>query len=106
MPAAEEIGLSAGRRAARDLLLGKQDPNAMNPDEPKRTPVHAPHGELEQSLIHQFVRARGYDPDRLQELPPDLRETLLKEASVYASSKLSEVEARSHFLHEIHDGGE
>jgi hypothetical protein len=30
--------------------------------------------------------------------------SLLADASVYASGKLMEVEARSHFLDEIHDG--
>jgi hypothetical protein len=32
------------------------------------------------------------------------REKLLRQASLYASAKLSEVESRSHFLDEIHDG--
>jgi hypothetical protein len=66
--------------------------------------VQAPLGQLEQALIDEFVRGRGYDPLTLTELPAEQRKTLLKEASVYASGKLAEVEARSHFLDEIHDG--
>jgi hypothetical protein len=64
----------------------------------------APLGELERSLIDEFVRARGYDPNKLAELTEHDRHKLLADASVYASGKLVEVEARSRFLDEIHDG--
>ena len=64
----------------------------------------APLGELERSLIAEFIRARGYDPNKLGELTEHDRHELLAAASVYASGKLGEVEARSHFLDEIHDG--
>jgi len=67
-------------------------------------PLGAPLGQLERSLIDEFVRNRGHDPDTLGDLPEQEREKLLVDASVYASGKLSEVEARSHFLDEIHDG--
>lgn len=67
-------------------------------------PLEAPLRELERSLIDEFVRARGYDPHKLAELPEDKRQKLLADASVYASGKLMEVEARSHFLDEIHNG--
>jgi hypothetical protein len=59
--------------------------------------------QLERALIEEFMRARGYDPHKLSELPAQEREALLKEASVYASVKLTEVESRSHFLDEIHN---
>jgi len=61
-------------------------------------------GQLEQSLIDAFVRARGYHQFTLAALPKVERVRLLKDASVYASGNLMEVEARSHFLDEIHDG--
>jgi hypothetical protein len=61
--------------------------------------------QLEQALIAEFVRARGYDPDELFELPPEQVTALLKEASVFASARLTEVESRAHFVHEIHGGG-
>jgi hypothetical protein len=67
-------------------------------------PLEAPLGQLERSLIDEFVRAQGYDPNKLADLPEHEREKLLADASVYASGKLTEVEARSHFLDEIHDG--
>lgn len=63
-----------------------------------------PLGQLERSLIEEFVRGRGYDPNKLTDLPQHERERLLADASIYASGKLTEVEARSHFVDEIHDG--
>jgi hypothetical protein len=67
--------------------------------------VRARHESLERTLIDEFVRSKGYDPGRLDELTADVRDALLKDASVYASARLAEVESRSHFVHEIHDGG-
>jgi hypothetical protein len=66
--------------------------------------LKVPFGQLERSLINDFVRARGYDPNTLVDLPEDDREKLLADACIYASMKLVEVEARSHFLDKIHDG--
>jgi len=66
--------------------------------------LEAPLAQLERSLIDEFVRARGHDPDKLTDLPAHERKRLLADASVYASGKLTEVEARSHFVDEIHGG--
>jgi len=59
---------------------------------------------LERALIDEYVRARGHDPRKLSEVPEPGRSALLRDASTYASLKLTEVESRSHFLDEIHDG--
>jgi hypothetical protein len=64
--------------------------------------IDTPLAQLEQALIEEFVRAHGHDPAALSTLPESERQKLLADASVYASGKLMEVEARSHFLHEIH----
>lgn len=64
----------------------------------------APLGRLEEALIDEFLTGRGYDRKSLDALPDAERHALLKEASVYASSKLTEVEARSHFIDQIRDG--
>jgi hypothetical protein len=69
----------------------------------ERRHLEAPLGQLERALIDEFVRARGHDPAQLAALPDEEREKLLTDASVYASGKLMEVEARSRFLKEIHD---
>ena len=73
-----------------------------NETEPR--PLKVSLAQLERSLIDDFVRARGYDPNTLIDLPKGDREKLLADASIYASMKLVEVEARSHFLDKIHDG--
>ena len=39
----------------------------------------------------------------LKKLPAELVEQLMKEASQYASLKMEEVEARAHFIKELHD---
>ncbi|MGH7488578.1 MAG: hypothetical protein ACREMY_23710 [bacterium] len=67
-------------------------------------PLEPPFGQLERSLIDEFVRAKGYDPAALATLTDDERGKLLTDASIYASGKLMEVEARSHFLDEMHGG--
>lgn len=67
-------------------------------------PVEAPLSHLERALIDEFIRARGYDPLTLSNLPAQDREMLLREASLHASAKLAEVESRSHFVHDLHDG--
>ncbi len=66
--------------------------------------LQTPLSQLERALIDEFVRARGHDPHKLSEVPEPERSALLKDASTYASLKLTEVESRSHFLDEIHDG--
>jgi hypothetical protein len=66
-------------------------------------PAEAPLALLERSLIDEYVRMHGHDPAKLSELVAADRDALLKGASLYASGKLSEVETRSHFVHELHD---
>ena len=66
-------------------------------------PLQAPLGELERGLIEAFLLARGFDAPKLARLPEPEREALLREASIHASARLAEVEARSHYLHDIHE---
>jgi hypothetical protein len=66
-------------------------------------PRAAPLAELERVFIDAFVRARGHDPRQLSVLPESEREALLKDASIDASTRLAEIESRSHLVHEIHD---
>jgi hypothetical protein len=64
--------------------------------------LRAPLADLERALIDTFMHARGLDESALATLPAAQRDALLKEASIYASAKLAEVEARSHYLDELH----
>jgi hypothetical protein len=61
-----------------------------------------PNAALERAIIEEFIRARGYDPHRLQELPEALRRQLQTEASTYAAARLAEMEARAHYVQELH----
>lgn len=74
----------------------------MKTENTDNLPRRAPLGELERTLIDTFIRERGFDPARLEELPETDRHTLLQEASTYASIRLSEIESRSHLVHELH----
>lgn len=76
----------------------------MNPDRSDTPAPQAPLGQLERALIDEYVRGRGYDPATLGSLPADERDALLKQASLHASARMAEVESRSHFVHDMHDG--
>jgi hypothetical protein len=73
--------------------------------ESKTPRLEPPLGQLERALIDEYVRRQGYDPAHLADLPEAERLQLLTDASVYASGRLVEVEARSRYLDEIHDDG-
>jgi hypothetical protein len=58
--------------------------------------------ELERALIAQFLSVQGHDLHTLRNLPKEQAERLLKEASLYASTRLTEVESRARYVHEVH----
>jgi hypothetical protein len=74
----------------------------MTAKEPGARAMEDPGGPLEKALIEEFLRARGLDSSALHALPEHEAKRVLTEASVYAAAKLAEVEARAHFVHEIH----
>jgi hypothetical protein len=57
---------------------------------------------LEQALITEFLERRGLSRAALLELPEPEVHALMREASAYASARLAEVEARAHYVHELH----
>jgi hypothetical protein len=57
---------------------------------------------LEKNLIEEYLHEKGYSRKGLKELPAELVETLMKEATRYAALKMEEVKARAHFVTEIH----
>jgi hypothetical protein len=75
---------------------------AMTAKEPTVRAMEDPAGQLEKALIEEFLRARGLESSALHALPEHDAKRVLIEASVYAATKLAEVEARAHFVHEIH----
>ncbi|MBK7456755.1 MAG: hypothetical protein IPJ46_24435 [Anaerolineales bacterium] len=58
---------------------------------------------LENSLIEEYLKEKGYSHEDLNKLPADLVEKLMKGASQYASLKMEEVKARAHLIKELHD---
>ncbi len=64
--------------------------------------VHDFDADLEQAFIAEYLRDHGYDPDCLEDLPQELVKVLMAEASVYASGRLTEIEARASFVAEVH----
>jgi hypothetical protein len=76
----------------------------MNPDGPDHVSRDR-HAELEQSLIAEYLRGRGHTAASLQELPPEQKNALLKEACLYASGRLTEMESRAHYVDDMHHGG-
>jgi hypothetical protein len=68
-------------------------------DAPRLQDLHA---DLERTLINEYLRGRGHDPDRLRDRDDAEAHLLLTEASTYAAGRLTEVEARAHYVHDIH----
>jgi hypothetical protein len=78
-----------------DDMTSKQIENAE--------PMEDRNAFLEKTLIEDYLREKGYSLEALKNLPAEVAEKLLKEASQYASLKMEEVEARAHFVQELHD---
>lgn len=70
--------------------------------EPGQQPSQDPNGLLESELINEFLRTRGYDRQSLDSLPDDERRRLLRQASMHAAGRLTEIEARAHFVDGLH----
>ena len=58
--------------------------------------------KLERALVDEFLALRGYSRAGLAELSEDARNLLLRQARMHASERLAEIEARAHYVNEIH----
>ena len=65
-------------------------------------PIEEPLAELERHLIAAYVAGAGLDLHDLRTRTDDAARHFLVEASRYASTKLSEIEARFRYLHTLH----
>ena len=63
------------------------------------------HALLERCLIEEYLKSKGYTPEGLKTLPENEAQQLKREASTYASGKLSEIEIRARFTEDLHDAG-
>lgn len=72
----------------------------MRPDA-DQSPRHDQTAELERSLIDEFLERRGYTASSIQLLPEPERHALMREASLYASMRLAEMETRAHYVDDL-----
>ena len=72
--------------------------NAERPDRPPENPL----AQLERAFIDEFLKLRGHSVTSLRELPEAEAHAIMREASLYASGKLTEVESRAHYVDEMH----
>jgi hypothetical protein len=64
--------------------------------------LQQPLAELERHLIAAYLAGAGQDLHTLMMRNDEGARRLLAEASQYASERLSEIEARSHYVRELH----
>lgn len=74
----------------------------MTAQDNDKSRIQPPLVGLERTLIDEFLRSRGLDASSLEALPEAERHALLTEASTYASTRLTEIESRSHYVDELH----
>ena len=67
--------------------------------------VGDPLSELERAFMAEFLQDRGHTLERVRMLPPAEAHALLRQASIYASCRLTEVESRAHFVDDMHRPG-
>lgn len=70
------------------------------------TPQEDRHARLERALIEEYLGRRGETLASAQTLPREQFAALMKEASLYASGRLCEVECRAQLIGELHHGHE
>ena len=70
--------------------------------EPDISARPSPTAQLENALIREFLEQRGHSAESVRTLPEAERHLLLEQASRWASSRLAEVEARAHYIHDLH----
>ncbi len=66
-----------------------------------RCVAEGPETALEEQLLADYLRDKGYKMEDLHKLPADKVTALMKEACQYASLKLAEIEAKTIFRKEI-----
>lgn len=64
-------------------------------------PPREPRAALEQAFIEDYLQRIGHTRESLRRLPPSQQAILMRTAASFATMKLSEIEARAHFVHEL-----
>lgn len=68
------------------------------------TPIEEPLAELERRIIDEYIRGAGQDPAALRASNDPASRKILSDASTYAATRLSEIEARSHYVRDLQTG--
>ena len=73
----------------------------MTADQEPREPIHEPLAQLERELMTAYIAGAGENIESLVVRDDDAARHLLAAASLYATSRLSEVESRLHYLRSL-----
>ena len=73
----------------------------MRPDS-DQTPRPDQTAQLERALIDEFLERRGHTLASVRELPESEQHALMREATLYASIRLTEVESRARYVDDLH----
>lgn len=65
-------------------------------------PIEDPEAKLERTLIDEYLRQQGRSRAELPSLPEDVRLKLLRDAGIYAAGRMAEIEARAHYVDDLH----
>lgn len=76
-----------------------------NPNSVSNTAESDARALLEKSLIDEYLKNKGYERTSLKKLPKDEASRLMREASIYASGKLTEIESKARYKQTIKDTG-
>jgi len=80
----------------------------MFTDSPKNSfpsPEDETRALLEQGLIDEYLKDKGYNREGLKKLPKEEARKIMIEASTFASGKLSEIETKARYKHNLKDVG-
>jgi hypothetical protein len=83
----------------------QREEKAMRPNNEDRRETEPPFAELERQLIDAFLAGAGHDYHRLISRSDPEAKRLLADACEYASSRLSEIEARLHYVRSLQGHG-
>ncbi len=61
-----------------------------------------PEAKLERALMEEFLRRNKHSFSDLALLSPDERNRLLDQAAKYADERLAEIDARAHYIGDLH----
>ncbi|RRR65622.1 MAG: hypothetical protein EI684_22625 [Candidatus Viridilinea halotolerans] len=59
---------------------------------------------LEWAYLEEYLKGLGHSFEDLQAMPAEQSKMLMRDASLFASMRMSEVEARSNLIEELHGG--